>query len=103
MFCSKVVGQVFQYNAVAFSDGSLFVSCSVSGGAVASEYSAIFEPSQLGATTGGCAVTYDVDDPNGGYWAFTLSPLQAKYNDIGSASDQQVVSFSVSTDCIHQP
>jgi hypothetical protein len=99
MRCSKLVTQLFEYQTVEFSDGSLLVSCSVSGAAIQAHTTQLYAAEQNGADTGGCLVTYDVDGTaSGGYWNFTLSPRRALYNDAGSANDQQAVTFA-SADC----
>lgn len=96
--CFKIAGYAFTYYTALFSNGMRFATCEVADSGASYDATILYASTQVGATTGGCVVTYDVDTASSGWWSFTLSPLRAQYNDIGSASDQQTVTFA-STDC----
>lgn len=99
MHCSKIAGQLFEYQTAVFTDGARYVACAVSGASIQASATLLYAPDQAGSSNGSCIVTYDVDaSATSGWWNFTLSPLRAQYNDIGSANDQQSVTFAAS-DC----
>lgn len=95
VLCAKAAGpQDFIYRTNLFANGARFVECEVSDASSSHSASALYSAAQVGATTGHCSLFYDVDTPSAGYWVFTLSPLQAQYNDGGSASNLQVVTYA---------
>ncbi len=97
--CAKTVsGFFYAYDAVGFSDGSRFVSCSVAGAAFTVSQSDYWTPTQSAATAGTCSVTFDLDTASGGFWVFELAPKQAKYFDATSTSNGMTVSFAAA-DC----
>lgn len=103
VLCSKITGGLyFEYSSASFSDGSRFVSCSVSDSYAAYSNSQFYGPGRTGTATGYCSVGYDVEwNGTGGWWAFTDSgsSVSAVYSDSGSSSNGSSVSFSGSSDC----
>jgi len=94
-YCEGEISQggVFSYVAgfsiVEYTNGGVFVSCSVFDSTAESSRSQYFAPGQVGAQTPGCAVVLDVDTPNGGIWVFERDSqgLFATYNDSQSSND----------------
>lgn len=101
-YCSFVSsGLLFHYQFTKYSTGDAFVNCGVSDNIGTYSGSRVYMSSQVGATSGGCSVTDDIDSPYaGGYWTFQVSGLTAAvtYNDSGSASDDLTHVFT-SSEC----
>lgn len=99
--CARIVGSLyFRYQHVLFHNGDAFVSCGISNATGESAYSRMYDHSQVGAATGGCIITYDIDTATAGYWIFERSgsTASATYHDPSSASDQTSDTFA-SSEC----
>lgn len=99
LLCQKLSqGANFHYYTALFDNGARYVTCQIDSSADSFSATAFYPPGQPGATTGYCALVYDIDTPSGGYWSFQLVLPQAQYHDVGSASNGLAVTFG-SDDC----
>ena len=79
------LGVSWEYEAVWFAAGELYVSCSVATSADESSDSTFHLATEQGAQTGACAVVQDIGATSGGTWTFELSgdEAEAAYADGG--------------------
>jgi hypothetical protein len=90
----------FEANRYNFSDGSVMTTCAIADWAAGYFGMNMYKPSQNGAQTGACFVSYDVDatNPTGGYFLFSVREgdlvATATYADAGSSSNNRVQSIS---------
>lgn len=98
MSCFSNGPAAFFYYTALFTNGVRYTSCEITDTLNGYSSSTFYAAGQLGVTTGHCSVVYDIDTGTGGYWTFQMSPPQAQYHDIGSASDGNIRSFGP-TDC----
>jgi hypothetical protein len=94
-------GFFYEYDAVLWSSGDLFVNCSVSNSNVEASDTAFYLASQNGAASGDCALAMD-ENGTGGYWYFTLTntTAQAVYHDEGDVNDGYTLTF-LGSECIY--
>jgi hypothetical protein len=91
------------YEAVRFTDGSLFVSCRAASFDHQDSFAAIHSAGSAGSTSGMCFVTHDTSAPaNRGQWTFRLAPLQVSYEDQLSTSNGYTYVFT-SINCTTLP
>lgn len=89
-------GWLFEHEFVAFTDGTIFVMCSISTQNDERSSSDIYLPSQNGAADAGCSVTSDAEeDGTAGWWDFVVDGdvSIATYNDASSSADGQTVTL----------
>lgn len=86
---SAVVGRAraFDMARYEFADGSVMVSCDIRDTAGQTGATYLYKSSQVGATTGACILTYDVDAAGSGFWEFRAFGVDgvasALYTDAG--------------------
>jgi hypothetical protein len=102
--CSKVYnGNLFFYDLRTMASGDVWVACSVGNLSVEDSESNYWEPSQVGASSGACVVTWDLDTPSAGHFVFSQKgpggARQATYKDTGSPYDGTVIAYTNSSDC----
>lgn len=86
----------FEYTVVEYSNGDVWVSCSVADNYAESAESSFWFAGSDGADVGGCAVTMDVSGENtSGWWSFemTAAGAIAVYHDVGDAADGNSVTL----------
>ncbi len=88
------------YNTTLAADGSRFVNCELWDASASYGHSEQYLAGRLGAKDGGCTLRYDLDDPTGGYWSFSMETLSAEYKDRSSPWDGTVVAFPEAS-CTH--
>lgn len=93
----------FFYDRYLFADGSVMTSCDIVDGATSYSGESLFRAQAVGAATGQCLVTYDVDSGagTGGFWALTHPAgdqlaVSARYTDATSASHGRVIPLTCS-------
>lgn len=93
---------IYTYESVSYSNGDRLVIGTVSGSVVASTETLLYSSTEVGATTGGINVVYDVDSAGGGYWTFTSESGVTKtvYNDVTSAHNGYTFAFT-SGNCLN--
>lgn len=86
-------GYALDHTVYDFADGSVLATCTVAGGIESWSSTRMYRAGQIGALTGGCSVTADVDTNSSGYWTFDITPSKSAstvvYNDVGSAYDRR--------------
>jgi hypothetical protein len=98
-YCTALIeiGLALEYDIVEYSDGGVWLSCSVSDPGATYSSSRYYDARQNGARTKGCEVTYDIDTPNFGWWRFTAeddSP-RVEYRDTQSPDDGREYVYSM--------
>ncbi len=95
VLCQKIDTYNFHYRQTTFSTGDVFVECDIAGAAFTVSNSVYFAADEVGATSGGCQIVFDIDAASAGYLVFLggASP-SATYHDAASASDGLVESFA---------
>lgn len=94
-------GYVFNYQAVTYSSGDVFVVASITDGVRTSSQTKLYKSTQNGATTKAVNLVFDTGAPyNFGYWRFNTDSLKsATYVEYGSVSDGQYITY-VDSDCV---
>lgn len=95
--CFKTVsGNRYNYSSATYTTGDRWVTCGVDGISYSSSNTYLYRASQIGATTGSCFVTYDLDAASGGSWTFsdTSGTKQAKYTDVVSGSHNTTIVYT---------
>jgi hypothetical protein len=103
LWCSAIVdGLLFEYQVVDYSNGDVWVSCSVGDNLAESGESSFYLAGQTGAAIAACAVTYDYSgELTEGWWAFTIGSdgiAGATYDDPGDLNDGDYFEYG-SADC----
>jgi hypothetical protein len=96
---ATVDGYVHSYQAVEYNTGDLLVWCAIAGGNLQSSTAIYYLPEQIGATTGGCDVRFDLEqNASGGFWRYQYAGETAavEYIDPGSSVDGYTVTFLAS-------
>lgn len=79
------------HSRYTFADGSVMGTCEIFDGLKSISNVTMFTKGLVGADSGFCQITYDVDNPTAGFWNFemvTTGPAStATYSDVGSASN----------------
>lgn len=90
----------FEYTVYVMSNNDVMVDCSVSDPRSTFSRNVMYKHTQTGAQNGYCSLTYDGFDGSlsAGYWTFQYASgvPTIKYNDTGSAFDQQTYLYLAS-------
>jgi hypothetical protein len=95
-YCSKTqYDLIFEYQRVTTAAGDVEVWCSITDARISFQRSELYRVGSVGAKSGECTLTYDVDDPSFGTWTFTREG--AVYHDSGEWSG--TAAFFAAGDC----
>jgi hypothetical protein len=99
LFCAgQASSYYFEYEAVEFSTGDLWISCSIDDGYAESAESTWHFAGTTGSANGSCRLTMDVSgELDGGWWELLLdnngTAVEATYEDAGEPDDGLIVNI----------
>lgn len=89
-------GVNIDYEFYKFADGSALATCSIKGGINESTGVQMYKKGQVGATSGDCFATFDMDASSSGYWTLTYAATGARavYRDSGSTYNNRAFTIA---------
>lgn len=95
------VSYLINHNAYLFDDRSVMATCEVVGADIQASSTRFYKASQVGGSTGGCAVSFDVDTASGGFWTFSINASASgsvvTYRDATSPNNNRTGSIACTT------
>lgn len=77
----------FSYTYLQYSNGDVFVSCSIFNQSITVSQSSYYRAKEAQAALGTCVVGFDIDAASGGKWTFENTPTRrVVYSDNGANS-----------------